>query len=149
MNVKVLFVCKNKKNQTPTAQGVFERLVLQMGLTQYIKIDSAGTHDYHEGHAPAPRAQAAAQRRGFVLCVLCVRWVVVVVFVFFVFFLVLVCVFFVFFVLLCLLGFCFLLCFLLVFVLVFVCLVVFVFFFGGLCGFVWVLDLEEMGAEGL
>jgi len=64
MMVKVLFVCMGNICRSPTAQGVFERLVQQMGLTQYIQIDSAGTHAYHVGHAPDPRAQAAAQRRG-------------------------------------------------------------------------------------
>lgn len=62
--IRVLFVCMGNICRSPTAQGVFERLVEQMGLTQHIEIDSAGTHAYHVGHAPDPRAQAAALRRG-------------------------------------------------------------------------------------
>lgn len=62
--VRVLFICMGNICRSPTAQGVFERLVEQTGLTQYIQIDSAGTHAYHVGNAPDPRAQAAAQRRG-------------------------------------------------------------------------------------
>lgn len=64
MIVKVLFVCMGNICRSPTAQGVFERLVEQMGLTQHIHIDSAGTHAYHVGNAPDPRAMAAAHRRG-------------------------------------------------------------------------------------
>lgn len=62
--IKVLFVCMGNICRSPTAQGVFERLVEQMGLTQHTEIDSAGTHAYHVGHGPDPRAQAAAFRRG-------------------------------------------------------------------------------------
>ncbi len=62
--VKVLFVCMGNICRSPTAQGVFERLVEQTGLIQQIEIDSAGTHAYHLGHAPDPRSQAAAMRRG-------------------------------------------------------------------------------------
>lgn len=35
------------------------------GVQQYILVDSAGTHDYHVGEAPDPRAQAAARKRGY------------------------------------------------------------------------------------
>lgn len=62
--VKVLFICMGNICRSPTAQGVFERLVEQTGLMREIEIDSAGTHAYHIGHSPDPRSQAAAMRRG-------------------------------------------------------------------------------------
>lgn len=62
--VKVLFVCMGNICRSPTAHGVFQRLVEQTGLIQHIKIDSAGTHAYHIGNPPDPRSQAAALRRG-------------------------------------------------------------------------------------
>ena len=62
--VKVLFVCMGNICRSPAAQGMFERLVEQTGLMQHIEVDSAGTHAYHVGHAPDPRAQASALRRG-------------------------------------------------------------------------------------
>lgn len=40
------------------------RAVREAGLEQRIEIDSAGTHAYHVGSAPDPRAQKAAGRRG-------------------------------------------------------------------------------------
>ena len=50
--------------RSPTAEGVFRKLVVDAELADAIHIDSAGTHAYHEGEPPDRRAQAAAQRRG-------------------------------------------------------------------------------------
>lgn len=50
--------------RSPTAQGVFERLVHSQGLADRILIDSAGTHAYHIGNPPDRRSQAAALDRG-------------------------------------------------------------------------------------
>lgn len=50
--------------RSPTAQGVFERLVEEHKLTNVIEIDSAGTHAYHIGERPDERASAAALQRG-------------------------------------------------------------------------------------
>lgn len=62
--VKVLFVCLGNICRSPTAEGVFRSLVEREGLLGHIEIDSAGTHAYHVGEAPDPRAQQAAARRG-------------------------------------------------------------------------------------
>jgi protein-tyrosine phosphatase len=62
--VKVLFVCMGNICRSPTAQGVFARLLKERGLEERIRIDSAGTHGYHVGSAPDPRACEAAMRRG-------------------------------------------------------------------------------------
>ena len=53
--------------RSPTAEGVFRKLVADAGLEQSIFSDSAGTHAYHSGEDPDRRAQAAAERRGFSL----------------------------------------------------------------------------------
>jgi protein-tyrosine phosphatase len=50
--------------RSPTAEGVFRKLVVDEGLVEHIHIDSAGTHAYHVGDRPDRRAQAAAERRG-------------------------------------------------------------------------------------
>lgn len=65
--VRVLFVCMGNICRSPTAEGVFRKLVLEGGLQGVIEIDSAGTHDYHVGDPPDPRAQEAARRRGIEL----------------------------------------------------------------------------------
>ena len=68
--VRVLFVCMGNICRSPMAEGVFRRLVSEAGLADRIGIDSAGTHDYHVGEAPDPRAQRAAGRRGYDLSAL-------------------------------------------------------------------------------
>ncbi len=62
--LSVLFVCMGNICRSPTAQGVFEHLVEQHALSGRLIIDSAGTHAYHVGNPPDPRAQTAALRRG-------------------------------------------------------------------------------------
>ncbi|MGH9182981.1 MAG: low molecular weight protein-tyrosine-phosphatase [Acidimicrobiales bacterium] len=63
--IKVLFVCMGNLCRSPMAEGVFRQRVAQAGLDGRIAIDSAGTHDYHIGDSPDPRAQRAAGRRGY------------------------------------------------------------------------------------
>lgn len=62
--VKVLFVCLGNICRSPTAEGVFRKLVRDEKLEHLIEIDSAGTHAYHIGEPPDERAQAACARRG-------------------------------------------------------------------------------------
>ena len=62
--VKILFVCMGNICRSPTAQGVFEKLVEEHELGNHIRIDSAGTHAYHIGETPDTRAAEAARRRG-------------------------------------------------------------------------------------
>ncbi len=50
--------------RSPTAQGVFEKLVEEAGLSAHIEIDSAGTHAYHVGEPPDQRATRTAADRG-------------------------------------------------------------------------------------
>jgi protein-tyrosine phosphatase len=65
--INVLFVCTGNICRSPTAEGVFKHCVEKAGLAARIASDSAGTHDYHVGEPPDPRAQAAAKRRGYEL----------------------------------------------------------------------------------
>ncbi len=63
-HVKVLFVCMGNICRSPTAHGVFRRLVIDEGLSHRIEIDSAGTHAYHIGEPPDRRARDTARMRG-------------------------------------------------------------------------------------
>ena len=61
--MRILFVCMGNICRSPTAEGVFRQLARQRAPDLVIEIDSAGTHDYHIGEPPDPRAISAALRR--------------------------------------------------------------------------------------
>lgn len=61
---KVLMVCMGNICRSPMAEGLLRKAVQEAGLTHEILIDSAGTHSYHIGDPPDPRAQLAARQRG-------------------------------------------------------------------------------------
>lgn len=72
-DVSVLFVCLGNICRSPTADGVFRKLVADAGLAAQIEIDSAGTAAWHVGKAPDPRTQQAAAQRGYDLSLLQAR----------------------------------------------------------------------------
>jgi protein-tyrosine phosphatase len=72
---RVLFVCTGNICRSPTAEGVFRVAVDRQGLSDKIRADSAGTHDYHVGEPPDHRAITAAKRRGYDLSALRARQV--------------------------------------------------------------------------
>ena len=61
--VRVLIVCTGNICRSPTAEGVMRELARKRGLAGRVKIESAGTHDYHVGEAPDPRTQEHAESR--------------------------------------------------------------------------------------
>ena len=62
---RVLFVCTGNICRSPTAEGIFLKLVRDAGLHDAIVADSAGTHGYHVGEPPDERTCQAATRRGY------------------------------------------------------------------------------------
>ncbi|WP_150303955.1 low molecular weight protein-tyrosine-phosphatase [Pseudomonas saliphila] len=71
--MRVLFVCLGNICRSPSAQGVFEKLLAADELAGSIKVDSAGTADYHIGKPPDRRAITAASRRGVDISMLSAR----------------------------------------------------------------------------
>ncbi len=65
--ISVLFVCMGNICRSPMAEGVFRQRVAEAGLAERVHIDSAGTHAYHVGEPPDPRARETALRRGIEL----------------------------------------------------------------------------------
>ncbi len=59
----ILLVCLGNICRSPTAEEVFRQQIAVAGLN--IKIDSAGTGDWHIGHAPDERAQRHAKSNGY------------------------------------------------------------------------------------
>jgi protein-tyrosine phosphatase len=73
--LRILFVCMGNICRSPTAEGVFRHVLLEHAPDLEVEIDSAGTHDYHIGEPPDPRALKAAARRGLDLAGLRARMV--------------------------------------------------------------------------
>ena len=65
VKVAVLFVCMGNICRSPTAEGVFRKLVSTSSLAGKVDIDSAGTSGGHVGVAPDPRAIDVAARRNY------------------------------------------------------------------------------------
>ncbi len=73
--VKVLFVCMGNICRSPTAHGVFVKMLEDQSLESFVQVDSAGTHAYHIGKGADERSQLAASRRGIDLSTLRARQV--------------------------------------------------------------------------
>ena len=63
--VSILVVCTGNICRSPTGEGVLRAAAERRGLGERLRIDSAGTHDYHIGEAPDPRSMKHAKRRGY------------------------------------------------------------------------------------
>jgi protein-tyrosine phosphatase len=63
--MRICFVCLGNICRSPTAEGVFRKLVEQAGLADVVVIDSAGTGGWHAGELPDSRSSAAAKTRGY------------------------------------------------------------------------------------
>ena len=70
---RVLMVCMGNICRSPMAEGVLRAKLQQAGLHTRVVVDSAGTHGYHAGEAPDPRAIRAAAQRGVDLSMLRAR----------------------------------------------------------------------------
>ena len=62
---RVLFVCLGNICRSPTAHGVFARMVAERGLAEIIEVDSCGTGGWHVGEPPDGRATTEARKRGY------------------------------------------------------------------------------------
>ena len=61
--IHVLFVCLGNICRSPMAEAVFRHMVDAAGLSQYIRVDSAGTGGWHIGEPPHHGTRHALQRR--------------------------------------------------------------------------------------
>ena len=62
--IKVLFICMGNICRSPTAHGIFQKLVDEEGLSDQILVDSAGTISYHAGEQPDSRSVQTALSHG-------------------------------------------------------------------------------------
>ncbi len=64
MYQSILFICTGNICRSPTADGMLRQKLKEEGL-HHIKVDSAGTHSFHEGGPPDSRAVKEAAERGY------------------------------------------------------------------------------------
>lgn len=57
---KICFVCLGNICRSPTAEGVFQHLVYEKGLSPYFYIESAGTSAYHIGEPANSKSREVA-----------------------------------------------------------------------------------------
>ncbi|KAI9014277.1 phosphotyrosine protein phosphatase I superfamily [Hyaloraphidium curvatum] len=62
--IKVLFICLGNICRSPMCEAVFADMVRKRGLSDRIKVDSAGTAGYHIGSSPDPRSAETCRRHG-------------------------------------------------------------------------------------
>ena len=61
---RLLFVCSGNICRSPLAEALFRDFARAEGLGDAFTLDSAGTHDFHEGDMADPRTRRVAARHG-------------------------------------------------------------------------------------
>ncbi len=64
MSVNVLFVCLGNICRSPMAEAVFQQMVNDAGLSEQIKVDSAGTGFWHVGERAHPGTRRVLAQHG-------------------------------------------------------------------------------------
>ena len=64
---KILFVCLGNICRSPAAEGILQKLLQKVKLSENIEVDSAGTYGGHAGELPDSRMRAHATCRGYKL----------------------------------------------------------------------------------
>jgi len=63
--ISVLVVCTGNICRSPTGEGVLRHRAEKRGLSDRVRVASAGTHDYHVGEPPDARTLKHAAKRGY------------------------------------------------------------------------------------
>ena len=64
---KICFVCLGNICRSPTAEGIFQHLVDDRGLSDFFEVDSSGTSAYHIGESANSKSQRTANEHGITL----------------------------------------------------------------------------------
>lgn len=63
--IRVCFVCSGNICRSPTAEGIFKKLVTDAGIAHAFHVESFGIGSWHVGERPDPRTLRAAEARGY------------------------------------------------------------------------------------
>lgn len=63
--IRVLCVCLGNVCRSPMAQAALEKRVAELGMSDVITVDSAGTDPRHLGESPDERSQKVVLERGY------------------------------------------------------------------------------------
>ena len=66
-DVSVLFVCLGNICRSPLGEGILAHRLEEEGLSNRVRVDSAGTGAWHQGEPPDPRSVDVAMRHGISL----------------------------------------------------------------------------------
>jgi protein-tyrosine phosphatase len=64
ITLKILFVCSGNICRSPLAEAIFRSLAAESNASDRFVVDSAGTHDYHEGDMADPRTRRVGRLHG-------------------------------------------------------------------------------------
>ena len=64
MSIKVLFVCLGNICRSPMAEAVFSHMVDEAGLSEKIRVDSAGTGSWHVGESACSGTRKVLAQHG-------------------------------------------------------------------------------------
>ncbi len=65
--VKILYVCLGNICRSPIAEATMQQLIVEKGISNKVKVDSAGTANYHIGDLPDHRTRQSAEENGLKL----------------------------------------------------------------------------------
>jgi protein-tyrosine phosphatase len=65
--INVLFVCLGNICRSPLAEGILIHALRDKGLENQVRVDSAGTSNYHIGDSPDPRTMRNARENHVIL----------------------------------------------------------------------------------
>ena len=55
--INILFLCSGNICRSPTAEGIFNKIIEEKRIKKLFYVDSAGTHGLHQGQPPDKRSQ--------------------------------------------------------------------------------------------
>lgn len=65
--MRILFICLGNICRSSAAEEILRQKLIDSGLSERVKVDSAGLINYHEGELPDERMRHHAKKRGYIL----------------------------------------------------------------------------------